>query len=460
MNEERGTPIPDVLKDPTAEGGMAQVEASYFQRFPGWPPTIQRFDAGISSQWLLESLNQRHTAMSHGPKQIHSVWKQFSQLPIDYRYVINEYINGKGTYGQGHPVNWSLLHLECIFEKRRHNMLNGGTRKGIRGVYLVLKQEKKAGDRSADPDDWEMRKNSESLPRIDSHDSTSRKSTKDRYSPRYSRSSERNTSRHRSRIYSPHSAPREPVVERQYSERKEQESWPRYLPRSVSFKEPEALPARHMHPHYMPAPRRVSEPAPRSAPYPDNYPGPYSSRSRTDCPSFAPSYPGSPGPQGYTDSGPRLKPDFPPYLERPAADWRTSRRRHRASPPHRLSDILEPSNDSTIELSGGTDSTESSEEDVLPSNPAYELRETDKELLDKMLSEYVNPVGECLDTKIDSEKGEQDPAGDKTAGETRVAVDGASNPEPINEFDWASRERKRRRVRKARRRIKHWNHRS
>lgn len=38
---------------------------------------------------------------------------------------------------------WIMLHLECMFEKRRRSMFDGGSRKEMVGVYVVMKQKKR-----------------------------------------------------------------------------------------------------------------------------------------------------------------------------------------------------------------------------------------------------------------------------------------------------------------------------
>jgi len=73
VNESCGTPVPDILKDPTAEGGMAPLEASYFHRSLGVPPKIQRFNIEIPDQWLMDSLMKKQAAVAHNPKKVNSV---------------------------------------------------------------------------------------------------------------------------------------------------------------------------------------------------------------------------------------------------------------------------------------------------------------------------------------------------------------------------------------------------
>ncbi|KAL8719071.1 MAG: hypothetical protein Q9181_008112, partial [Wetmoreana brouardii] len=400
--------------------------------------------------------------------------------------MIGDYINDKLTYEQGHPVKWVLLHLECIFEKRRRNLLNGGSHREVKGIYLVLKQNKKTGDRSAGLD-WNRGNNIDReelhvdipppppgkrsgddehlkyvrMRPIDSYGfAPRRKSIKNRYSPRYMQmSSEKDTRGRHPSIHRHPSASREPKVDAQYPESKEQESWPVYLPRSVSFKEPEAAPARYMQPHYVPAPRPALYPATHPAPYPaplsGHFPGSYpgypllSPRPQTDYPSFAPPYPGLQGSLGYADLGPQPKPEFPPYLDESYRSKDTILSSASSSPnssdycrsgtgppvSHHLNDISEPSDESIIEIAEATDTSESSEDDVRPSRLAHKPRKPDKEVLEKILKEYVNPLSGRPSTKIDTKKGHKDAAGDKAAGETPVAVGGALDPGPINEFD-------------------------
>ena len=155
MNESRGTRVPDVLKDPTAEGGIAPLEASYFQRSLGVPPGIQNFVVQLPDQWLLDSLIKKQATFGHDSKKVGSVWKQFSLLPEDYRHAIGDYLDCQVGYGRRSGLNkWVLLHLECIFEKRRRYMFDRGSRELV-GVYIILKQSKRPRDRSAERSDGE-----------------------------------------------------------------------------------------------------------------------------------------------------------------------------------------------------------------------------------------------------------------------------------------------------------------
>ena len=71
-----------------------------------------------------------------------------------------------------------MLHLECMFEKRRRRMFDRGSRKEIVGVYVVMKQEKNSRYSDAD----------EIIIRNESSDSRTRqRSGKNGYEPRHSR---------------------------------------------------------------------------------------------------------------------------------------------------------------------------------------------------------------------------------------------------------------------------------
>ena len=203
MNESRAVPIPDFLRDPTAEGGIAPLEASYFQRSLEVPPSIQNFNVEIPNQWLLDSLIKRQEAVAHDPKQVNSVWKEFSQLPSDYRHAISEHIDNKLRWGPS-GVIWVLLHLERMFEQRRPGMFDRGGRKEVVGIYLVLKRNKKPRDHIVEREDhgkkndrdseWNMhhieivepRSSHGHMPQQITHDSPTRhRSNKSGYVPRH-----------------------------------------------------------------------------------------------------------------------------------------------------------------------------------------------------------------------------------------------------------------------------------
>lgn len=132
------------------------MEASYFQRSSGELPSVKCFDFEIPDQWLLNSLIKRQEAIAQNPKKVNPIWKEFSQLPKDYRQAIGRRVSEKVDYGTATGrATWVLFHLECIFEKRRHRMFVRGKPERVVGVYLVLKQNKKPRDRSEERQDYE-----------------------------------------------------------------------------------------------------------------------------------------------------------------------------------------------------------------------------------------------------------------------------------------------------------------
>lgn len=152
VDDSRETPVPKLLRDPTAEGGIAHLEASYWQRSEGAPPRVQHFDVEIPGQWLLNALIKREEAVAQDSKKVNSVWKEFSQLPSDYRHAIGEHVQDKSDYG----VNvWVLLHPDCMHGKRRHGILDRSSRGELFGVYVVLKQNRKPRPRSSERKDDE-----------------------------------------------------------------------------------------------------------------------------------------------------------------------------------------------------------------------------------------------------------------------------------------------------------------
>lgn len=182
MNESYKISLPDIIKDPTAEGGIAPLKARYFQRSWELPPIVECCDVEIPDRWLLSLWIKRQEAQAHNPNKVNSVWREFSQLPTDYRFAINKHLNELVGYDREVRRDvgdtWIILHLECMFEKRRRRMFNSGGRKKLVGVYVVIKQEKKSRYSGAD----------EIIIRRESSDSRTRqRSGKNGYEPRHSR---------------------------------------------------------------------------------------------------------------------------------------------------------------------------------------------------------------------------------------------------------------------------------
>lgn len=198
MNESHKISLPDIIKDPTAEGGIAPLKATYFQRsaryvqqYLGLPPVVESFDVEIPDQWLWGLCIKRQEALAHNPKKVNSVWKEFSQLPCDYRDALSQHMNKPSIYGQedNGSAAWIMLHLECMFQRLRHSMFDRGSRKEMVGVYLVMKHKKMPRYRGTEPENsaW---KNDENVPQASLEkklpDSTSRqRSGKNGYEPRF-----------------------------------------------------------------------------------------------------------------------------------------------------------------------------------------------------------------------------------------------------------------------------------
>lgn len=76
---------------------------------------------------------------------------------------------------RGDSVTWLVLHLECMFERRRRSVFDRGSRKEIVGVYLVMKQNRKPSDRSVERMDYERKTDRDrSVERMDSARQTDR----------------------------------------------------------------------------------------------------------------------------------------------------------------------------------------------------------------------------------------------------------------------------------------------
>ncbi|KAJ9233457.1 hypothetical protein DTO271D3_4620 [Paecilomyces variotii] len=135
--------IPPLLQDPTSNGGIAPLEAYFFQRTNRhYVPRVEMIDFEVPNQWLLRSIIKKQDDLVTTPAKSHSVWREFSLLPGDYREEIAKYLDSKNT--QHEFSKWVLLHVEPLWEERRRSIFHRRAKsEDISGVYVVFKQNRR-----------------------------------------------------------------------------------------------------------------------------------------------------------------------------------------------------------------------------------------------------------------------------------------------------------------------------
>lgn len=379
--ETRITPVPELLQDAAAEGGIVPLEATYFRRPSGTAPVIQNFDVEIPGQWLLDSLIKREKAVAHDHKKVNSVWREFSHLPDDYQFAIGNYMRERACYSRGSErVSWVLLHLECMFKRRRHSFFDRESRKDIVGVYVVLKRNKSFRGRSLDDESSERKRYHEPDPIPFPNDNHGHHSMhlghrpregRGNYEPRHSsgfQTRELPGNKHQRLTKAEYSVA--DIVDMHAPPHSSQDRDQQYHPsstgpcnpsRSMSFAEPSRT--GYSYPQQFsgsslllgPYARTLSDPAPPFRPYGQQHTGlppllgPYARRFSGLAPTSGPSFDNSNLPV-----------------------------------PQQLSGISEEGFDPSI-------SSDEAYDDKILRLARAQLRETDEQLLDETLKEYVNP---------------------------------------------------------------------
>ncbi|KAJ9194605.1 hypothetical protein DTO164E3_7272 [Paecilomyces variotii] len=138
--------IPPLLQDPTSEGGIAPLEAYFFQRTNKYyVPRVEIINFEVPNQWLLLSVIKKQDDLVKKPTKTHSVWREFSFLPADYREQIAEHLHSKNTPLES--SKWVLLHVEPLWEERRRSIFHRRAKSvDISGVYVVFKRNRHPGD--------------------------------------------------------------------------------------------------------------------------------------------------------------------------------------------------------------------------------------------------------------------------------------------------------------------------
>ncbi|KAF7504280.1 hypothetical protein GJ744_002538 [Endocarpon pusillum] len=152
--------IPELLQDPLAAGGVAELKAFYLQRaFTLQGPIISTLNVEIPAQWLLHALIAKEEKYLQDPK-VNSLWKEFAQIPEDYRYAIDNHITSwRQSFRNNEP--WVLIYVESLKLEKSSSRLSRRAQKEVTGVYIVLKKESgskqapmiAAADQAAEDDD-------------------------------------------------------------------------------------------------------------------------------------------------------------------------------------------------------------------------------------------------------------------------------------------------------------------
>jgi hypothetical protein len=136
--------IPRLLQDPWAEDGIARLEAYYYQRQLGHEgERIRKVAVELPEQWLLEALIQREAKSRKHPGKFDSVWREFSRVPDDYRYLITNDISQQQRHADDDEGKWVLIYLECVRAENKSRLLSRQRRDDVIGVYVVLKHVRK-----------------------------------------------------------------------------------------------------------------------------------------------------------------------------------------------------------------------------------------------------------------------------------------------------------------------------
>ncbi|KAJ9296200.1 hypothetical protein DTO271G3_5341 [Paecilomyces variotii] len=99
----------------------------------------------VPDQWLLLSVIKKQDDLVNKPTKTHSVWREFSFLPADYREQIAEHLHSKNTSLES--SKWVLLHVEPLWEERRRSIFHRRAKSvDISGVYVVFKRNRHPGD--------------------------------------------------------------------------------------------------------------------------------------------------------------------------------------------------------------------------------------------------------------------------------------------------------------------------
>ncbi|ETI27001.1 hypothetical protein G647_10100 [Cladophialophora carrionii CBS 160.54] len=136
---QRHPKIPEFLRDPFASGGVAELKAFFYSRIHlSSGSAISPINVEIPSQWLLNALIAKEEKYLKDPKG-NSFWKEFAQLPDDYRYAINRHVDSwqESSKTQG---SWVLIYIECLRMEQKYARLLRNRPDEITGIYVVLKR--------------------------------------------------------------------------------------------------------------------------------------------------------------------------------------------------------------------------------------------------------------------------------------------------------------------------------
>lgn len=137
VNGRHHPEIPELLRDHKAPGGVAELKAFYYQKLSSWKGLdFSVLEMEIPTQWLLNTLIAKEEKYLQDRK-VNSIWKEFAQLPYDYRYVIDSHIS-RARSSTEHGGSWVLIYVEC--QRLEKSSLKLSRKRDVTGVYAVFKK--------------------------------------------------------------------------------------------------------------------------------------------------------------------------------------------------------------------------------------------------------------------------------------------------------------------------------
>lgn len=130
--------LPDVLRDSSAPGGVAQLKALYFQRVNIAPTRydIVKLEVAVPDYRLMPKLLSSSLQISQ-QSSVSNFLQGFADVPEDYRYHITKELEGLQDGGES---TWMVLQVEATRSKQRARLLSRKRKEDVVGVYVVLRK--------------------------------------------------------------------------------------------------------------------------------------------------------------------------------------------------------------------------------------------------------------------------------------------------------------------------------
>lgn len=130
--------VPDVLKDATLPGGLAQLKALYFQKIniaPGWTE-IAKLDVAVPDYRLIPKLlSSQSQKLDSGI--ITPFLHGFAEVPEDYRYHIVKELNNE-IFDDG--ASWTVLQIEPVKARQSRMKFSQRGKNHVVGIYVILRK--------------------------------------------------------------------------------------------------------------------------------------------------------------------------------------------------------------------------------------------------------------------------------------------------------------------------------